>query len=70
MLWLMSNAVCVLIGFFVARLIGGKADDKKVAEPKKETISNEERIKREREVREFINMMTYDGTPQAPIDFK
>lgn len=70
MLWLMSNAVCVLIGFFVACLIGSKSNDKKVTELKKEPISNEEDLKRKREALEYFNMMTYDGTPQQTIDIE
>jgi uncharacterized membrane-anchored protein YhcB (DUF1043 family) len=67
MLWLMSNAVCVLIGFFIARLIDSKDGKKKAVQPQIKQISEEEKIKRERELKEFINMMTYDGTPQEKI---
>lgn len=68
MLWLMSNAVCVLVGFFVGckgRLL---TQSKKPTERKIEPISKEEQLKRDRELQEYINMMTYDGTEQEPID--
>lgn len=67
MLWLMSNAVCVLVGFFVGRK-GQFTQSKKLTERKIEPISKEEQLKRDRELQEYINMMTYDGTEQQPID--
>ena len=68
MLWLMSNAVCVLVGFFVARKGQLLTQSKKPTERKIEPISKEEQLKRDRELQEYINMMTYDGTEQEPID--
>lgn len=68
MLWLMSNAVCVFVGFFVARKGLLLTRNKKPTERKIEPISKEEQLKRDRELQEYINMMTYDGTEQEPID--
>ena len=68
MLWLMSNAVCVLVGFFVARKGQLLTQGKKPTERKIEPIPKEEQLKRDRELQEYINMMTYDGTEQEPID--
>lgn len=68
MLWLMSNAVCVLVGFFVARKGQLLTQGKKPTERKIEPISKAEQFKRDRELQEYINMMTYDGTEQEPID--
>ena len=68
MLWLMSNAVCVLVGFFVARKGQLLTQSKNATERKIEPISKEEQLKRDRELQEYINMMTYDGTEQEPID--
>ena len=64
----MSNAVCVLVGFFVARKCQLLTQGKKPTERKIEPISKEEQLKRDRELQEYINMMTYDGTEQEPID--
>ena len=64
----MSNAVCVLVGFFVARKGQLLTQGKKHTERKIEPISKEEQLKRDRELQEYINMMTYDGTEQEPID--
>lgn len=68
MLWLMSNAVCVLVGFFVGRKGQLLTQSKKPTGRKIEPISKEEQLKRDRELQEYINMMTYDGTEQQPID--
>lgn len=68
MLWLMSNAVCMLVGFFVARKGQLLTQRKNATERKIEPISKEEQLKRDRELQEYINMMTYDGTEQQPID--
>lgn len=68
--WLMSCAVCALVGFFVGVKGWFKADRKNVVQSEAEVISEAERHKREREALEYQNMMTYDGTPQRPIDIK
>lgn len=68
MLWSMSNAVCVLVGFFVGRKCQLLTQGKKTTKRKIEPISKEEQLKRDRELQEYINMMTYDGTEQEPID--
>lgn len=63
-LWLLSCAVCALSGFFVAwkglrlkrkNVVQGETDPQIVRQA-------------ERELRELHNMLTYDGTPQEPID--
>lgn len=64
-LWLLSCAVCALGGFFIGCKSLYKAK-------RKNDVQNEADPqilrKAERELRELHNMLTYDGTPQAPID--
>lgn len=60
--------MCVLVGFFIGRKCQLPTQSKKPTERKIEPISKEEQLKRDRELQEYINMMTYDGTKQEPID--
>lgn len=69
-LWLIGCAGCVLVGFFLARELKDTDKKEKRAETEIEPISKEEELKRQREALEYFNMMTYDGTPQDPIDIK
>ena len=58
-LWLMSCAVCVLVGFFVAK----NRKSRKAVKP----IDSSEQKRLEREQQELLNMLTYDGTPQIEV---
>lgn len=64
-LWLLSCAVCALSGFFIGckGLYRSKRKNAVQSEADPQILR-----KAEREFRELHNMLTYDGTPQAPID--
>ena len=64
-LWLLSCAVCVLGGFF----IGCKGLYRSKRKNAVQSEADPQILRRaERELRELHNMLTYDGTPQEPID--
>ena len=58
----------VLVGFFVGWRCQFKGNTKNLTETKTESVSEEESLKRKRELQEYYNMMTYDGTVQDKID--
>ena len=64
-LWLLSCAVCVLGGFFIGckGLYTAKRKNAVQGETDPQIVRQAER-----ELRELHNMLTYDGTPQEPID--
>lgn len=67
MLWLMNCVICALIGFFVAKTDWFKATKKNGSHDEFTQVSDEEQRRREREEREYFNMMNYNGTPQEEI---
>lgn len=67
MLWLMSCVICALIGFFVAKTDWFKATKKNGSHDEFTQVSDEQQRRREREEREYFNMMNYNGTPQEEI---
>ena len=64
MLWLMSCAICAVIGFFVACKGLVKQRDRKPVKAERQEVAPQ----MSREQQEYLNMLTYDGTPQEPID--
>lgn len=64
MLWLMSCAICAVIGFFVAYKGSDKHAGRKPVNAERKEVAPE----MSREQQEYLNMLTYDGTPQEPID--
>ena len=67
-LWLTSCAFCWFVGFFVACKVVCKSVNKSVSLLDTEPVPAEEQLNRDMEAIEYLNMMTYDGTPQMPID--
>ena len=69
-MWIVENwpiIVAFISGVIVCLLVAVRFS-KEPTERKIEPISKEEQLKRDRELQEYINMMTYDGTEQQPID--
>lgn len=62
--WLTSCGISAFVGFFVGFKCWSKSTNKKSTEARKQEVTPQ--ISREQQ--EYLNMLTYDGTPQEPID--